>query len=943
MKNASPAVTEAPTASLVALQAASQNLARAQIDEQEILQHLQQEARSVLPPGRIHIVLFEPDRTELYAWDRRGNALPPSYFESPAGKGIVGWLRQTKESLLVRDFIRDWDSLPAKPSYDNPDPPRSALFVPLVVADEALGAISVQSDQPDIFTPDHLWQLRILANQTAAALRAGRLLQSERWRANQLQTLAEVTRSVVSILDLDELLTRVVDIIEEAFDYYHVQVFVSERGSDVAQFRASSGRTTHDLWRKIGRTVGIGEGMIGWVLQHGETVIAPDVSIDPLYIPDDPRLLPDTRSEIALPLKIEDTILGVLDVQSDQLDAFNREDVFILNALADAVALAVANARLYSRVQEDAWITTALLEVAEATNRLTELEDVVETISRITPLLTGVVSTAIWLKEANADAFRPAGQWGIHDETVRLFYKHPLLADENPAIRVVEETQRPLVLRSPELDELLNPIIAQTLLADAIVLLPLLAKGKLTGIMAVSVDEDNAALSETRTFLLKGIADQAASAIENAQLIAAQQEEAWISTALLQVAQAMGRAGDLPDTLTIVARLTATLSGLDRCTILLRQQGDDDDYHVSFSYSLSKELPAVQLNAVVDSGDLPLLDELVKRREPVILLDARENDLIPDYLIETLKIGAVIALPLVANNEVVGALIVDEIEARRAHNPRILDILNGIANQAAIAIERARLQRAEIEQQRIATELGVARNIQQGFFPESLPDLAGYEVAAIWEPARQIGGDFYDFIPIDNDRMGIVIADVADKGIPAALYMALSRTTMRLVATRDPSPSVALQRVNTAILDTTYSDLFVSVYYAVLDLASHQITYASGGHGLALKASERGITFLRGRGTVLGIFPTIHIEEHTAELAPGDYFILYTDGVCDAVNEDMEDFGEGRLSATILKNLGLPAQEILKQIHAEVRAWEGIDTSFDDFTLVVVRRQPLCG
>ena len=132
---------------------------------------------------------------------------PARILRYTAAKGIIGWLRQTKESLLVGDFRRDWEQLPAKPSYEHPHPPRSAIFVPLVVGDEALGALSAQSDEPDVYSPDHLWQLKILANQAAAALRAGRLLASERGRAHQLQTLAEVTRSLVSILDLDTLLT----------------------------------------------------------------------------------------------------------------------------------------------------------------------------------------------------------------------------------------------------------------------------------------------------------------------------------------------------------------------------------------------------------------------------------------------------------------------------------------------------------------------------------------------------------------------------------------------------------------------------------------------------------------------------------------------------------------------------------------------------------------
>ena len=146
--------------------------------------------------------------------------------------------------------------------------------------------------------------------------------------------------------------------------------------------------------------------------------------------------------------------------------------------------------------------------------------------------------------------------------------------------------------------------------------------------------------------------------------------------------------------------------------------------------------------------------------------------------------------------------------------------------------------------------------------------------------------------------------------------------------------------MNTAILDNSYSDMFVSIYFAVLDPAAHTVTYASGGHGLALRAGADGISFLRGRGTVLGVFPEIRIEEHVAELNPGDYLIIYTDGIVDAINTDMVAFDEERLTATILQHRGLSAEAMLVQIHAAVRAWEGKAPAFDDFTLMVARRTP---
>lgn len=575
------------------LLSASQALARTDLDEATILDIIHANARRILPPARIHVLLFRQGQSQLFAWDESGNALPPAWYHTPAAHSIMGWLKETKQALMVEDFEQDWEKLPAYPSYQNLDPPRSAIFVPLLVANRVLGVFSAQSHQPHAFAAEHFKLLRILSNQAAAVLGAVRLLTSERRRANQLQTLAQVTRSVVSILDLDTLVSQVVDIIADAFGYYHVQLFVLDPENNRLIFKASSDRTIHELWRRKGRYQLLDEGIIGWVARHGRLKNVPDVTRDPLYIPDDLRLLPDTRSEMAVALKLEDEVLGVLDVQSDKVNAFGPEDEFILVALADAVALAIANARLYA---------------------------------------------------------------------------------------------------------------------------------------------------------------------------------------------------------------------------------------------------------------------------------------------------------------------------------------------------------SALEQQRLSTELRVAREIQIGFLPDQLPTLPGYEFAARWEPAREIGGDFYDFIPLQNGRLGLVIADVADKGIPAALYMALSRTTMRLVTARDPSPAEALQRVNAAILDTTYSDLFVTMFYLVIDPRSHLVRYASGGHGLALLVQEKEIIPLRSKGMALGILPDIYIEERWQGLAPGDVIILYTDGVTDAVNDRMEDYGKERFYRRIRALWGRSADEMAAGIYEDVRAWKGEAPRYDDFTLVIARR-----
>ena len=347
-----------------------------------------------------------------------------------------------------------------------------------------------------------------------------------------------------------------------------------------------------------------------------------------------------------------------------------------------------------------------------------------------------------------------------------------------------------------------------------------------------------------------------------------------MSTALLQVAEAMGSARELPETLDVAARLTAALSGLDRCTILLRQPTTAISWS-GISYALTGDLLALSCTGraafiPIRSPARPIGHHAGADDDPK---RCQTSDLIPDDVVQADSVGALVALPLVADDQVVGVLLVDEIEPQRVHNPRLLDILSGIANQAAVAIERARLQHAEIEQPAHRHRTGRGAQHPERLSARPVPQPPAMKSPPCGNRRGEIGGDFYDFIPLADDRLGIVVADVADKGIPAALYMALSRTTMRLVSTRNPSPSPALQRVNTAILDTTYSDMFVTVYYAMLDPASHQITYASGGHGLAFRRAG-GSDISAGQGHSPGRLP--HHQRggiSTTDLAPGDYLV----------------------------------------------------------------------
>jgi sigma-B regulation protein RsbU (phosphoserine phosphatase) len=259
-------------------------------------------------------------------------------------------------------------------------------------------------------------------------------------------------------------------------------------------------------------------------------------------------------------------------------------------------------------------------------------------------------------------------------------------------------------------------------------------------------------------------------------------------------------------------------------------------------------------------------------------------------------------------------------------------------------VEKARLHQEALTRQRMVQELSVAQQIQLSLLPKAPPKIDGWDFAAFYRPARQIGGDFYDFfdLPGKANEWGIIIADVADKGVPSALYMALCRTVIRTVALTGRSPASALNRSSTLILQDSQSDLFLSALYAKLYSDTGRLIYCNAGHNPALwwRAARGEFEELTTRGIILGAFKDIQLEEQRVDVAPGDVLVFYTDGVTEAIDPAEHEFGLQRTREVVASIADASAQQILDAIVNAVDAFAQGAPHFDDLTLVVVKRKP---
>ncbi len=349
--------------------------------------------------------------------------------------------------------------------------------------------------------------------------------------------------------------------------------------------------------------------------------------------------------------------------------------------------------------------------------------------------------------------------------------------------------------------------------------------------------------------------------------------------------------------------------------------------------------PIVQLDVDIAPTD-PLLAYLQSATGAV---DITRLNLDSPALEQMRQAGVEVIAPLVSQGELIGVINLGSRRSEQEYTSDDRKLLDDLAAQAAPAVRVAQLVRQQQiearQRERIEQELKVARLIQQTLLPHDVPHLAGWDVAAYYQPAREVGGDFYDFLYFDDGRLGIVIGDVTDKGVPAALVMATTRTLLRVLAERLILPGAVLERVNEVLIDDIPPRMFVTCLYALLDPATGLLRYANAGHDLPYHRSAGGVDEMRATGMPLGLMPGMGYEEKEITLAPGDAVFFYSDGLAEAHSPVGDMYGFPRV-----KELLSGCQDHDELIACSLDSlsdftgagWE----QEDDVTLVTLHRQP---
>jgi serine phosphatase RsbU (regulator of sigma subunit) len=304
-----------------------------------------------------------------------------------------------------------------------------------------------------------------------------------------------------------------------------------------------------------------------------------------------------------------------------------------------------------------------------------------------------------------------------------------------------------------------------------------------------------------------------------------------------------------------------------------------------------------------------------------------------------------LVVPLVSQGELIGLLNLGPRLSQQEYSADDRKLLSDLSTQTAPAVRVAQLVRQQQqeaqERERIEQELRIARLIQQTLLPKKLPELPGYDVAAYYQPAREVGGDFYDFLELEDGRLGLVVGDVTDKGVPAALVMATTRTMLRAAAQRLFPPGEVLRRANDALVTDIPPTMFITCLYAILEPSSGRLLYANAGHDLPYRrraGRSEGAQELRATGMPLGLMPGMSYEEKEIVLERGESVLFYSDGLVEAHDPHYEMFGFPRLQGLVGTHRS-GGSSLIGFLLSELTRFTGEDwEQEDDITLVTLER-----
>ncbi len=411
---------------------------------------------------------------------------------------------------------------------------------------------------------------------------------------------------------------------------------------------------------------------------------------------------------------------------------------------------------------------------------------------------------------------------------------------------------------------------------------------------------------------------------------------------LLDITRKISRSLDLQEVLNLVMDTLDSLIPYDAAGIFLLKQPDStavdqgEEQRVFHAEALRgydiDEL--TELHLKLGEG---IVGHVALTAEPVISLDVRKD---PLYINAREETRSEMVAPIISNDEVIGVFDLESDELN-AYSEDDLQVLMMLSSHVAIIIEKVMLHEQLIEKKRLEGQLEVARQVQLELLPPSDPKLEGFDISAFNFPTEEVSGDYYDWVPIYDDQIGVVVADVSGKGVPAALLMAFLRASLRAATHIGYAPHISLAKANYLLWESIERNQYVTAFYGVLDASHRTLAYANAGHNPPLLLDAGGnIKFIDRGGVPLGMFRDTRYYEYYLTIEPDEVLVLYTDGVTEALSPEGEEFGRQRLAESVKASRQLSAKDLIAAVQKGVINWTDGRGATDDITFFVVKALP---
>lgn len=473
----------------------------------------------------------------------------------------------------------------------------------------------------------------------------------------------------------------------------------------------------------------------------------------------------------------------------------------------------------------------------------------------------------------------------------------------------------------------------------SIICVPLTNKHLNRGVIYIENRQRGGVFSNKEVELLTAIAANASIALDNKQLLQDLQEQIQTLNLLYEISS------DLTSRLDTQQLLIATLQRIQHALYapaasLLTIDGDELVFRIALGEKAEEIKP---FRIPIDQG---LAGWVVKNRQAVIANDVQNDPRF--YRQADAKSGfttvSLVAAPLLVKGQPIG--VIELFNKPGGFTDKDLELLTAIASTASIAIENARLYQEAVEKGRMERELQMALTVQTGLLPKQTPEVMGWDFAAHWQPAREVSGDFYDFLAFPGTGaeagglVGMIIADVTDKGMPAALFMAYTRSILRASLHQNANPKTGITQANRLICHESSHGLYVTLFYGLLNPATGELTYVNAGHNppLHYRAASQRLDRLMATGIPLGVVEDFQYQQGQVTLASGDLLFCYTDGITETINSKSEQFGLERLEKALLAHCNASPQELAFAIDQDVLTFARTQVPFDDKTVVVVKK-----